>query len=71
MVSTVRYPSGKQVDLQTRTRFRTFLAVILVIGLMIFFREIAFMSLCLGYIFFGIIRSIRSWRRYRLARASR
>jgi CDP-diacylglycerol--serine O-phosphatidyltransferase len=68
MVSTVRYPSGKRVDLQTRTRFRTFLAVILVIGLMIFFREIAFMGLCLGYIFFGIIRS---YRRFRMARASR
>jgi CDP-diacylglycerol---serine O-phosphatidyltransferase len=68
MVSTVRYPSGKRVDLQTRTRFRTFVALIVVIGLILFFKEIAFMGLCLGYIFFGLIRQ---WRRARLAKAPR
>jgi CDP-diacylglycerol--serine O-phosphatidyltransferase len=63
MVSTFRYPSGKKVDLQTQTRFRTFLAVILILGLIVVFREVAFMCLCLGYIFFGLIRH---WRRGRL-----
>jgi CDP-diacylglycerol---serine O-phosphatidyltransferase len=68
MVSTVRYPSGKRVDLQTRTRFRTFVALIVIIGLMLFFKEIAFMGLCLGYIFFGLIRQ---WRRARVAKGTR
>jgi CDP-diacylglycerol--serine O-phosphatidyltransferase len=68
MVSTVRYPSGKRVDLQTRTRFRTFVTLIVIIGLMLFFKEIAFMSLCLGYIFFGLIRQ---WRRARVAKGTR
>ncbi|HZZ18623.1 MAG TPA: CDP-diacylglycerol--serine O-phosphatidyltransferase [Opitutaceae bacterium] len=68
MVSTVRYPSGKKVDLQTQTRFRTFVALIVVLGLMVFFKEVAFMSLCLGYIFFGIIRQ---WRRGRIPKAPR
>ena len=60
MMSTVRYPSGKQVDLQTKTRFRTFVLMMLVIGLIVIFKEVAFLSLCLGYIFFGLIRH---WRR--------
>ncbi|HEY5228206.1 MAG TPA: CDP-diacylglycerol--serine O-phosphatidyltransferase [Opitutaceae bacterium] len=68
MVSTVRYPSGKRVDLQTRTRFRTFVALIVILGLILFFKEIAFMGLCLGYIFFGLIRQ---WRRARLSKAPR
>jgi CDP-diacylglycerol--serine O-phosphatidyltransferase len=68
MMSTVRYPSGKKVDLQTQTRLRTFVLLILVIGLGIIYREVAFMSLCLGYIFFGLLRH---WRRSRLAKAAR
>jgi CDP-diacylglycerol--serine O-phosphatidyltransferase len=68
MMSTVRYPSGKKVDLQTQARLRTFVLLILLIGLMLVFKEIAFMSLCLGYIFFGLVRH---WRRSRLARVPR
>jgi CDP-diacylglycerol---serine O-phosphatidyltransferase len=68
MMSTVRYPSGKKVDLQTQARLRTFVLLILLIGLMLVFKEIAFLSLCLGYIFFGLLRH---WRRTRLARAPR
>jgi CDP-diacylglycerol--serine O-phosphatidyltransferase len=68
MMSPVRYPSGKKVDLQTQTRLRTFIVIILLIGLIIFFKEVAFMGLCLGYIFFGLIRH---WRRSRVARAAR
>jgi CDP-diacylglycerol--serine O-phosphatidyltransferase len=67
MMSTVRYPSGKQVDLQTQTRFRTFVLVVLVLGLVFVYKEVAFMSLCLGYIFFGLIRH---WRRGRAPRVS-
>ncbi|HEY5227863.1 MAG TPA: CDP-diacylglycerol--serine O-phosphatidyltransferase [Opitutaceae bacterium] len=68
MMSTVRYPSGKKVDLQTQARLRTFVLLILLIGLMLVFKEIAFLSLCLGYIFFGLVRH---WRRSRLSRVPR
>jgi CDP-diacylglycerol---serine O-phosphatidyltransferase len=68
MMSTVRYPSGKKVDLQTQTRLRTFALLILLIGLMLVFKEIAFMCLCLGYIFFGLVRH---WRRPRVAKVAR
>jgi CDP-diacylglycerol--serine O-phosphatidyltransferase len=68
MMSPVRYPSGKKVDLQTQTRLRTFVIIILMIGLIIFFKEVAFMGLCLSYIFFGLIRH---WRRSRVARTAR
>jgi CDP-diacylglycerol--serine O-phosphatidyltransferase len=60
MMSTIRYPSGKHVDMQTKTRIRTFVLMMLVIGLIVVFKEIAFLCLCLGYIFFGLIRH---WRR--------
>jgi CDP-diacylglycerol--serine O-phosphatidyltransferase len=68
MMSTVRYPSGKKVDLQTQTRLRTFVALIVLIGLVIIFKEVAFMGLCLGYIFFGLFRH---WRRSRQPRILR
>jgi CDP-diacylglycerol---serine O-phosphatidyltransferase len=68
MMSPVRYPSGKKVDLQTQTRLRTLVVIILLIGLVIIFKEVAFMGLCLGYIFFGLIRH---WRRSRVARNAR
>lgn len=62
MMSTVRYPSGKNVDLQTRTRVRTFVIVFLVIGLVVFYKEIAALGICLGYIFFGLVRHLRRGR---------
>jgi CDP-diacylglycerol--serine O-phosphatidyltransferase len=42
--------------------------MILLIGLIIVFKEVAFMGVCLGYIFFGLIRH---WRRSRAPRAAR
>lgn len=65
MMSRFRYPSGKNVDFQTRTKMRTFVALIIMIGLVLVLKEYAFIGLCLGYIFFG---PIRHWRRYRLAK---
>jgi CDP-diacylglycerol--serine O-phosphatidyltransferase len=62
MMSTVRYPSGKNVDLQTKTRLQNFVLMMLVIGLVVIFKEVAFLCLCLGYIFFGLLRH---WRRSR------
>jgi len=60
MVSTVRYPSGKGVDLQTRTRLQPFVLLLAFIALVVVFKEIALLCACLGYIFFGLIRQ---WRR--------
>jgi CDP-diacylglycerol--serine O-phosphatidyltransferase len=65
MMSTVRYPSGKKVDLQTQTRMRRLAAVIVVVAFIVRFKEVAFITVCLGYIFFGLVRH---WRRKRLAR---
>jgi CDP-diacylglycerol--serine O-phosphatidyltransferase len=66
MMSTVRYPSGKKVDLQTRTQLRNFVMVLAAIGLGVIFKEVALLCACLGYIFFGLIRH---WRRSPPARA--
>lgn len=60
MVSTVRYPSGKTLDLQTKTRLQPLVLVVVVIGLGVLFKEIALLIVCLGYIFYGLIRQ---WRR--------
>jgi CDP-diacylglycerol--serine O-phosphatidyltransferase len=59
MVSTIRYPSGKKVDMQTTTRLRTFILVLAVLGLVILFKEVGVLCVCLSYIFFGLIRHLR------------
>lgn len=63
MMSTVRYPSGKKVDLQTQTRLLTFLGFLFFIILVVLYKEIALLCTCLGYIFFGLIRHVRRARR--------
>jgi len=68
MMSTVRYPSGKRVDMQTKTRYRTFVLMMLSIGLVVIFKEVAFLCLCLGYIFFGLLRHFRRSRPARVPR---
>lgn len=60
MMSTVRYPSGKGIDLQTKMKFRSFAVALILVGLVLFFKEYALLAVCLGYIFFGLIRH---WRR--------
>ena len=59
MMSTVRYPSGKKVDLQTTTKMRTFIVVLVVIAAVLLYKEIGLLCVCLGYIFFGLFRHIR------------
>ena len=63
MVSTVRYPSGKQVDLQTRTKLTTFVFLIIIVGLIVLFKEVGLLGCALGYIFFGLLRHWRRWRK--------
>lgn len=60
MMSTVRYPSGKNVNMQTRTRIGPFIGVIVVAALVIFYKEVGFLVICLGYVLFGLVRH---WRR--------
>lgn len=60
MVSTVRYPSGKNIDLQTKTRLRTFILCLAVIALVVSYKEVAAFGICLAYIFLGLLRH---WRR--------
>jgi CDP-diacylglycerol--serine O-phosphatidyltransferase len=62
MMSTVRYPSGKNIDMQTRTRLRTFFFVLVVAGLVIAYKEFALLGLTLGYVGWGLFRH---WRRHR------
>lgn len=62
MVSTIRYPSGKNIDLQTRTRLRTFILLLVFLTLLILSKGIALFAGCLGYVFFGLFRHVRRTR---------
>ncbi len=59
MVSTVRYPSGKNLDLQTKTRLPTFILIFIAVAGIILFNEIGLLMVTLGYIGFGLVRHIR------------
>lgn len=59
MISTVRYPSGKQVDMQTRMKLNLFVILIAVVGALLLFKEIGLLACALGYIFFGLFRHAR------------
>jgi CDP-diacylglycerol--serine O-phosphatidyltransferase len=68
MMSTIRYPSGKKVDLQTKTRPGSLVGLLVVAGLVASLREISLLIVCLGYIFFGLIRHVRRARRSSIER---
>jgi CDP-diacylglycerol--serine O-phosphatidyltransferase len=59
MVSTIRYPSFKQIDWQTKTRFRTFVLIIIIAGCFFWLQEFAFAPLFFAYIFYGILLHFR------------
>jgi CDP-diacylglycerol--serine O-phosphatidyltransferase len=59
MVSTVRYPSFKQVDWNMKTRLSTFVGVILAVIAIIQLKEIALALIFLAYVSFGVARHIR------------
>lgn len=63
MMSTIRYPSGKGVNLQTQTRLRPFVGLLILVALVIFYKEYAALGICLGYIFFGLVRQVRRHNR--------
>jgi CDP-diacylglycerol--serine O-phosphatidyltransferase len=60
MVSTVRYPSGKQIDLRTRTKLTTWIILVAFAATVVRFKEYGMLACCLGYIFYGLIAH---WRR--------
>jgi len=62
MVSKVRYPSGKKLDLQTTTHMGHFILFLVLIGLIIVLKEIAMLCLTLGYIFYGLFRHTKMRR---------
>ena len=47
------------MNLQTKTRLRSFVVVLLLIGLVVLYKEFAALGICLGYVFFGIGRHLR------------
>lgn len=56
MISNIPYPSFKDIDWQTSTRFRTFICLILVLGVVFIMKELAFALVFLGYISYGPVR---------------
>lgn len=62
MISTIRYPSGKQLDLQTKTRLTSFVIFLCVAAAVVIFKEIAMLVVMLGYVFYGIGRHLRRQR---------
>ena len=54
MVSTIRYPSFKQVNWETRTRGRTLVVVFIGLMLVVRLQEVALFFLFLGYIAYGL-----------------
>ena len=59
MVSRVRYPSGKQIDFQTKTKLTTLILYIIAAALVVVYKEFGMLTACLGYIFYGLIRHLR------------
>lgn len=58
MVSTIRYPSFKNIDAQTQIRPKTFLIVVIVIAALFIYKEYAFALIFLSYIFYGLLKHL-------------
>lgn len=71
MVSTVRYPSFKQVNWETRTRIKTFVGLFLAAVVLVKFQEIAFFFIFLAYIFYGLFAHYQRGVRHVQMRALR
>ncbi len=71
MVSTVRYPSFKQVNWETKTRFRTFVVVFILVVIGVKLHEVAAFVVFLGYISYGLFSHYRRGVRHAQMRALR
>jgi CDP-diacylglycerol--serine O-phosphatidyltransferase len=59
MVSTIRYPSFKHINWETKTRIRTFIGLLVAAGIIIKLREVAFFFIFLAYIGYGLFAHYR------------
>ncbi len=59
MVSRVRYPSGKQIDFQTKTKLTTLILYIVAAAAIVVYKEYGMLVCSLGYIFYGLGRHLR------------
>jgi CDP-diacylglycerol--serine O-phosphatidyltransferase len=50
MMSTIRYPSGKNLNMQTQTRVRPFLALLVHATLVVLYKVVGLLVICLGYV---------------------
>ncbi len=71
MVSTVRYPSFKQINWETKTRFRTFVGVFIAVVVVWRLQEVSFFFLFLAYIFYGLFAHYQRGVRHVQMRALR
>jgi CDP-diacylglycerol--serine O-phosphatidyltransferase len=71
MVSTVRYPSFKQINWETKTRFQTFVVVFIGIVLIVRLQEVALFFLFLGYIAYGLFAHFQRGMRHAQMRGLR
>ncbi len=71
MVSTIRYPSFKQINWETKTRFRTFIGVFIGVIVSLKLREVAFFFIFLTYIAYGLFAHYQRGVRHAQMRALR
>lgn len=71
MVSTVRYPSFKNVNWEMKTRFRTFIGVFIIVVVIWKLQEVAFFFLFLAYIAYGLFAHYQRGVRHAKMRALR
>jgi len=71
MVSTIRYPSFKQVNWETRTRVRTLVIFFIGVLLVVRLQEVALFFLFLGYITYGLFAHYQRGVRHAQMRALR
>jgi CDP-diacylglycerol--serine O-phosphatidyltransferase len=71
MVSTIRYPSFKQINWETKTRIRTFVVVLIGLALVVYLQEVALFFLFLGYIAYGLFSHYQRAMRHAQMRSLR
>ena len=71
MVSSVRYPSFKKINWETKTRFRTFIGVFIAVVVIWKLQEVAFFFLFLAYIAYGLFAHFQRGVRHAKMRALR
>lgn len=69
MISSIRYPSFKDIDWTTKIRFKTFVLVLAIGGGIYLFRQHAFVIIFLAYLLFGLGRHLLMVRRLRKKKA--